>query len=57
MAEKKQAPVSTRSSSNNPDERRKALDTALTQIKKQFGDGAVMRLGQQSSLKIGRAHV
>lgn len=52
MAEKKQAPVSTRSSSNNPDERRKALDTALTQIKKQFGDGAVMRLGQQSSLNI-----
>lgn len=51
MAEKKQAPVSTRSTSN-PDERRKALDTALTQIKKQFGDGAVMRLGQQSSLNI-----
>lgn len=54
MAEKKQAPVSTRStgSGSNPDERRKALDTALTQIKKQFGDGAVMRLGQQSSLNI-----
>lgn len=51
MAEKKQAPVSTRANSN-PDERRKALDTALTQIKKQFGDGAVMRLGQQSSLNI-----
>lgn len=51
MAEKKQAPVSTRST-NSPDERRKALDTALTQIKKQFGDGAVMRLGQQSSLNI-----
>ena len=52
MAEKKQAPVSTRVSNNDPAERRKALDTALTQIKKQFGDGAVMRLGQQSSLNI-----
>jgi len=52
MAEKKQAPVSTRSTTNNPDERMKALETALTQIKKQFGDGAVMRLGQGSALNI-----
>ncbi|MDO4459382.1 MAG: recombinase RecA [Clostridia bacterium] len=34
------------------DERNKALESALTQIKKQFGDGAVMRLGQTQALNI-----
>ena len=34
------------------DEKQKALDAALAQIEKQFGKGAVMKLGQ-----IGRAHV
>ena len=30
----------------------KALETALTQIKKQFGDGAVMRLGQNDGMQV-----
>lgn len=30
----------------------KALDTALAQIEKQFGKGAVMRLGQQDALQV-----
>ncbi len=30
----------------------KALDTALAQIEKQFGKGAVMRLGQQEALQV-----
>ena len=34
------------------DERKAALDNALKQIKKQFGEGAVMRLGQTSSLNV-----
>ena len=34
------------------DERRKALDTALAQIEKQYGKGAVMRLGQSSALNV-----
>lgn len=34
------------------DERAKALDNALAQIKKQFGEGAVMRLGQTTSLNV-----
>lgn len=34
------------------DDKNKALDTALAQIKKQFGDGAVMRLGQDSILNV-----
>ena len=29
----------------------KALDTALAQIEKQFGKGAVMRLGQEDALE------
>ena len=33
-------------------DKNKALDTALTQIEKQFGKGAVMRLGQQEILKV-----
>ncbi|MEW6568162.1 MAG: ATPase domain-containing protein, partial [Chloroflexota bacterium] len=33
-------------------DRRKALEAAVTQIKKQFGDGAVMRLGEASHLTV-----
>ena len=32
-------------------EKEKALQTALAQIEKQFGKGAVMKLGQNSSLR------
>jgi recombination protein RecA len=35
-----------------PTDRQKALDTAVSQIKKQFGDGAVMRLGEASHLAV-----
>jgi recombination protein RecA len=35
-----------------PNDRQKALDAAVTQIKKQFGDGAVMRLGEASHLTV-----
>ncbi len=48
MAEKKQAAAGA----NKGDERKKALDTALAQIKKTFGEGAVMKLGQNSALNI-----
>ncbi|SFE10514.1 recombination protein RecA [Peptostreptococcaceae bacterium pGA-8] len=34
------------------DERTKALDEALKQIQKQFGQGAIMKLGDQSALNI-----
>jgi len=34
-------------------DRNKALETALNQIEKQFGKGAVMRLGQNSTLNVG----
>jgi recombination protein RecA len=37
--------------SQNDIERKKALDQALAQIKKQFGEGAIMSLGSQSALK------
>jgi recombination protein RecA len=33
-------------------DRQKALDAAVSQIKKQFGDGAVMRLGEASHLTV-----
>jgi recombination protein RecA len=35
-----------------PKEREQALEAAVAQIKKQFGDGAVMRLGEASHLKV-----
>ena len=35
-----------------PEDKVKALETALTQIKKQFGDGAVMRLGQNDGMQV-----
>ena len=34
------------------DDKKKALDTALAQIEKQYGKGAIMRLGQNSSLNV-----
>lgn len=34
---------------SNDAERKKALDSAVSQIKKQFGDGAIMTLGKHSS--------
>lgn len=36
-------------STGSDSERKKALDNALSHIKKQFGDGAIMTLGQHSS--------
>ena len=33
-------------------DKRKALDTALAQIEKQYGKGAIMRLGQNSTLNV-----
>ncbi len=47
MAEKK----STKTI-GNPNDKQTALETALSNIKKQFGDGAVMLLGENSSLNV-----
>ncbi|MDD5795709.1 MAG: DNA recombination/repair protein RecA, partial [Oscillospiraceae bacterium] len=33
-------------------DKNKALETALSQIEKQFGKGAVMRLGQNTSMNV-----
>ena len=53
MAEKKSAPISERRSGGASNEdRQKALETALSQIEKQFGKGAVMKLGQNSILNV-----
>jgi recombination protein RecA len=35
-----------------PDERSRALESAVSQIKKQYGDGAVMRLGEATHLAV-----
>lgn len=34
------------------EDRKKALETALTQIEKDFGKGAVMRLGQNTNMNV-----
>ena len=52
MAEKKAMPVGERRAEIPSDERKKALETALSQIEKQFGKGAVMKLGQDSILNV-----
>ena len=42
------------------EEKQKALEAALGQIEKQFGKGAIMKLGDSQKLdieEIGRAHV
>lgn len=38
---------------DKPEDKGKALETALHQIEKQFGKGAVMRLGQNEAMNIG----
>ena len=52
MSEKKAAPVTERRSNVSAEEKAKALETALSQIEKQFGKGAVMKLGQDSTLNV-----
>lgn len=37
---------------NNTDNKKKALDLALSQIEKQFGKGAIMRMGEGTSMDI-----
>ena len=34
------------------DEKKKALDVAITQITKQYGQGAIMRLGENNAMNI-----
>ncbi len=51
MAEKSKTPIATKANGRAED-KAKALETALAQIKKQFGEGAVMRLGQDSALSV-----
>lgn len=52
MADKKSAQVAARKASISAEEKQKALETALGQIEKQFGKGAVMKLGQNSTLNV-----
>ena len=47
MAKENKSPVSKKAEDIKPEDKRKALETALTQIKKQFGEGAVMRPEQR----------
>ena len=46
-AEKKNAVVD-----KSPEGKQKALETALAQIEKQFGKGAVMKLGQATAMNV-----
>lgn len=52
MAKENKNPVSKKVEDIKPEDKRKALETALTQIKKQFGEGAVMRLGQSNGMHV-----
>ena len=52
MAKGKNAGKGSVSQVQDKDERRKALDAAMAQIEKQFGQGAVMRLGDKSQVEI-----
>lgn len=52
MADKKSGPVTERKTNFTSEDKQKALETALGQIEKQFGKGAVMKLGQNSTLNV-----
>ncbi|MDL2294218.1 recombinase RecA [Ruminococcaceae bacterium OttesenSCG-928-D13] len=51
MAEKKAAPA-TPSRATTPDSKQLALETALAQIEKSFGKGAVMKMGQNVAMQV-----
>ena len=48
MAEKQKADKAATSASD----KQKALETAISQLEKQFGKGAVMKLGQNAALNV-----
>lgn len=52
--EKKKTEVKVKavSTPTTPEEKKKALDSAIGQIEKQFGKGAVMRLGQATTMNV-----
>ena len=52
MAKSKNAGKGSVAQVQDKDERRKAVDAAMAQIEKQFGQGAVMRLGDKSQVEI-----
>ena len=52
MAKSKNSTKSAVAPVQDQSERRKALDAAMAQIEKQFGQGAVMRLGDQAQIDI-----
>ncbi len=49
MAEKKKAPITTH---GQADDKKKALETALAQIEKNYGKGAIMRLGDDIPVNV-----
>ena len=52
MAKEKESKVKVLAPITDVDERKKALDTCLGQIEKQFGKGAVMKLGQNATMNV-----
>ncbi len=52
MAEKKSAEKKTAEKPTTAEERKKALEVALQQIEKNYGKGAVMRLGQNANMNV-----
>ena len=54
MAKKSQESVGSEKTKSNPKEegKKQALELALAQITKQFGDGSIMKLGEQSKIDV-----
>ena len=52
MAKEKESKAKVLAPITDVDERKKALDTCLSQIEKQFGKGAVMKLGQNATMNV-----
>lgn len=52
MAEKKGRARKNLDAEMDPEEKRRALETALQQIKKDHGDGAVMKLGERAKMRV-----
>ncbi len=52
MAEKKATTPKAARAAATPEERKKALETALQQIEKDFGKGSIMKLGENTAMNV-----
>ena len=52
MATKKKAATPGASAATSPEEKKKALETAISQLEKNFGKGTIMKMGENPRMNV-----